>query len=194
MLQDTVLSLARNKPHSSVRELYEIAKGSEQGLSEEEFVEAAAQLSAGGKVALEEDIAPNVSFIEFLGTWYLSLWVYLVVGVAVVASCAVYLLPNTYPLVVIRWVSGSVFILFLPGYVTMRTLFLKKELDNIENFVLSLGLSLALVPLIGLALTYTRWGVTLNAITLTLTLYVVVVAILAARRSFQLLHMNAEYG
>lgn len=43
-------------------------------------------------------------------------------------------------------VVGSVFVLFLPGYSLIRALFGSRELDNIERFALSVGLSLALVP------------------------------------------------
>ena len=186
------MNLARAKPHSTVRELFEIAKESQQNLSEEEFAEKAMQLVAGGNIELEESIPPNAAFSKFLTTWYLSLWLYVVVGVAGVTLCAVYALPQAYPFVVVRWVAGSIFVLFLPGYVTLRALFPKRELDSVENFALSLGLSLALVSLMGLVLNYTTWGITLNALIVSLTMYVVVVGFATARRSFQLLQMSAE--
>jgi len=186
------MNLARSKPHSTVRELYEIAKGTEQSLSEEEFVGGAMQLVAGGKIELEEIVPPNAAFSKFLATWYLSLWFYVVVGVAAITLCAVYALPQAYPFVVIRWVAGSIFVLFLPGYVTLRALFTKKEFDSVENFALSLGLSLALVPLMGLVLNYTSWGITLDALIVSLTLYVVIVGFAAAVRSFQLLRVSSE--
>jgi uncharacterized membrane protein len=60
--------------------------------------------------------------------------------------------------VLIRWVLGSLFVLFIPGYVTAELLFPKgRELDTIEGFGLSVGWSLALVPLVGLLLNFTPW-------------------------------------
>jgi uncharacterized membrane protein len=53
-------------------------------------------------------------------------------------------------------------VLFFPGYVFITALFPeKKELDNLERLALSLGLSIAIVPLIGLLLNYTPWGIRL---------------------------------
>ena len=44
----------------------------------------------------------------------------------------------------------------------------KRKLDNIERIALSIGMSLALVPLVGLLLNYTPWGIRLTPITISL--------------------------
>lgn len=186
-LHETIMDLAKVRQRSTVRELYEGARALQQDLNEEEFTQAVEELADDGRVDLEENISPSTSFAKFLTTWYLSLWFYCVLVVTVLILVAAYLLPQAYPLVAIRWVAGSCFVLFLPGYVTLRALFPKRELGNVENFALSLGLSLALVPLMGLVLNYTAWGITLDAIIFSLTLYVVIVGCTAARRTFQLL-------
>ena len=49
---------------------------------------------------------------------------------------------------------------FVPGYVLAAALFPEKtELDWTERFALSLGLSIAAVPLLGFILNFTPWGV-----------------------------------
>ncbi len=47
----------------------------------------------------------------------------------------------------LRIIIGSIFVLFLPGYVWSYVLFKKDEMDIIERLALSFGLSIALVPL-----------------------------------------------
>ena len=47
---------------------------------------------------------------------------------------------------VFRAVTGSLLILFIPGYAVSWALFPKKK-DLIERIVLSIGLSIALIPL-----------------------------------------------
>lgn len=56
---------------------------------------------------------------------------------------------RVYPLVYARYVLGSIFVLWLPGYTPIKALFLTKEIDNIERIALSIGMSLALVPIPG---------------------------------------------
>ena len=60
-----------------------------------------------------------------------------------------------------RYVLGSALILFLPGYALIEALYPKKELDELTRFALSIGLSLAIVPLTGLVLNYTPFGIRL---------------------------------
>jgi len=43
-----------------------------------------------------------------------------------------------------------------------------EELDNIERIAPSIGMSLALVPITGLILNYTPWGIRLTPVTLSL--------------------------
>ena len=75
-----------------------------------------------------------------------------------VASGAIYLsLPETLPL---RVVLALPLMLFIPGYCVIAALFPKDgDINLIERFVLSFGLSIAIVPLIGLGLNFTPWGI-----------------------------------
>ncbi len=97
-----------------------------------------------------------------------------------------------------RKVLGLVFILFIPGYVTVTALFPnRKELDNLERLALSFGLSIAIVPLIGLGLNYTPWGIRLRLILVSLTVFNVVLAFVAIYRrktAFEpwIPHLNTE--
>jgi len=84
-----------------------------------------------------------------------------------------------------RWVAGSVFILFTPGFGLVQLLFAsRRELDSIERFALSVGLSLALVPLVGLLLNFSPWGIRLDPILLSLSLLVLVFALASALRDY----------
>jgi uncharacterized membrane protein/LysM repeat protein len=78
---------------------------------------------------------------------------------------------------------GLVFVLFLPGYVLVAALYPRKDdLDLVERLALSLGLSIAVVPLIGLGLNYSPWGIRLNPILAFVTLFIVLAAGVAMYR------------
>ncbi|MBU4547338.1 MAG: DUF1616 domain-containing protein [Euryarchaeota archaeon] len=87
----------------------------------------------------------------------------------------------------LRTALGLLFVLFIPGYVLVSALFPKKDdLDGIERLALSFGLSLAVSPLIGLALNYTPWGIRLTPIVISLTLFTLLMGLVALFRRARL--------
>ncbi|ETA66754.1 MAG: hypothetical protein PWQ51_2395 [Methanolobus sp.] len=83
----------------------------------------------------------------------------------------------------IRTVLGLPMVLFLPGYALIAALFPgKDDLDGIERIALSFGLSIAVVPLIGLGLNYTPWGIRLVPILVFLTNFTILMSIVAVYR------------
>jgi len=77
----------------------------------------------------------------------------------------------------LRVILGLPFVLFFPGYVLIAALFPgRKALDGLERTALSFGLSIAVVPLVGLGLNYTPWGIRLTPILVSLTLFTLVVS------------------
>jgi len=87
----------------------------------------------------------------------------------------------------IRIMFGLPFILFIPGYLLIYTLFPKqnKEIDFIERIALSFGLSIAIVPLIGLGLNYTPFGITLSSVLSANLIFILIMAALSYLRWLQ---------
>jgi uncharacterized membrane protein len=75
-----------------------------------------------------------------------------------------------------RIILGLPFILFIPGYVLIFSLFPARKTDRgidiIERVALSFGLSIAVVSLIGLGLNYTPWRIRLESIFISIFLFV----------------------
>jgi uncharacterized membrane protein len=87
----------------------------------------------------------------------------------------------------LRIIFGLPFLLFLPGYSLVSALWTKKsEMEMLERIALSLGLSIALVALLGLALNYTPMGISLNSVLFSLFGLIIVFAGLTRLRRFQL--------
>jgi len=79
----------------------------------------------------------------------------------------------------LRIALGLPFLLFFPGYTLMTALFPKRErVSAAERTALSFGMSLAIVPLIGLILNYTPWGIRLDPILYSVTLFIVITSII----------------
>jgi len=83
----------------------------------------------------------------------------------------------------LRILFGLPMVLFIPGYTLIAALFPgSKDIDGIERVALSFGLSIAVVPLIGLALNYTPWGIRLDPIVISLVIFTVAMSIIALYR------------
>ncbi len=82
-----------------------------------------------------------------------------------------------FPSSVGRIILGLPFVLFFPGYVLMAALFPKKEgISGIQRLALSFGMSIAVVPLIGLILHCTTWGIRLESILYSMALFMFVIS------------------
>ncbi|MBC7086742.1 MAG: DUF1616 domain-containing protein, partial [Methanomethylovorans sp.] len=83
----------------------------------------------------------------------------------------------------IRTVLGLPMVLLLPGYALIAALFpAKDDLDGIERLALSIGLSIAVVPLMGLGLNYTPWGIRLIPILASLSVFTLLMCLIAVYR------------
>jgi hypothetical protein len=181
------LTYLKKNGETSVKQLYEALKVRNPTLSETEVTDLVWQMVDKNQVTVE-DIPPSAESLRaYLGIWERNLGLYASLAISILTILAIYTVPPQLPLVAIRWVLGSVFVLFIPGYVTVEALFPKsRELDGIERVALSVGLSLALVPLVGLLLNYTPWGIRLTPILISLTILTVALCLAGLLRKFQL--------
>ena len=104
--------------------------------------------------------------------------IYLIIFLSTLLFLIIWLLPGTKSL---RVVLGLPFILFFPGWVTVSALFPEKRgLDFLERVAISFGLSIAIVPLLGLALNYTwyanpKLGIRLWTVLPSLYIYIITI-------------------
>lgn len=88
----------------------------------------------------------------------------------------------------LRTILSLPFVLFFPGYTLISALFpAKGKLDGMERLALSLGLSLALVPLIGLILNFLPWGITFTPILLAVFGFIFIMSLFTFYRRAKLL-------
>jgi len=186
-LKELIIQRAKAENPRTVKDLFEILRKRKKALSQEDFIQTIKELKESGTLELELP-APKVdSYIAYLKTGEENAWFYLVMLATLASFLTIYVLPSKYPIVIFRWIVGSAFVLFLPGYATIQALFPEgKELDNIERFALTVGLSLAITPLLGLVLNYTPWGIRLDPIFVTLSLFTLGVSTTGTFRKYKL--------
>ncbi|MCP8307147.1 MAG: DUF1616 domain-containing protein [archaeon] len=139
------------------------------------------KLKMDGKIILEDPNPPS-SLFTYIKSHY-SLWLWAVIISIFTTMITIYFLPQNPPFVYLRYALGSIFVLYLPGYSLIEALYPKKEdLEGLERLAISIGLSLALVSLVGLMLNYTPWGIRLEPILIPLAILTFMLALVAALR------------
>jgi hypothetical protein len=170
-LDEQASSYLKKNGVTSVPQFYDALRVKNPSLNEGEVTDLVWRLVEGGKADVEDTPPAAESLRHYLRIWERNLWFYMSVSISLVNVLVIYTLPTELPLVAARWVLGSVFVLFLPGYVTVEALFPKgRDLKGIERFALSIGSTLTLVMLVGLLLNYTPWGIRLTPIVISLTI------------------------
>jgi hypothetical protein len=189
-LAQIVIQIVNERKPQSVRQLTAFVK-ERLPIPEEEILNAILDLQNQGKIELENSpLSPSTKLQAYIKSRN-ALWYWTTILMATITAVIVFTVPeNLIPLSYFRIVLGTIFILWLPGYAFVRALFPQheptktnaKNLDAIERIALSLGMSLALVPIVGLLLNYTPWGIRLTPIVLSLLALTIVLATAAAVR------------
>jgi uncharacterized membrane protein len=146
-------------------------------IPETKIIEHIIRLQSQGKITLKPLPTPPPQKLSIYLKTKEAYWYWITLILAATTTITTFTIPeNAYPIVYIRYLLGTVFVVWLPGYSFIKALFpteppfktSAKSLDSIERLALSIGMSLALVPIIGLLLNYTPWGIRLTPIVLSL--------------------------
>jgi hypothetical protein len=182
-IDQLILEIVKMKQPNTVKELVQLVQG-EFLISEDDVIKHIVDLSSEGKLKFIEYSFPSTSksyIFSIKAAWY---WAF--IAVAVATTVTVFTVPeDAYPIVCVRYIFGSIFVLFLPGYSLIKVLLPMRELDDIERAALSIGISLAFVPIVGLFLNYTPWGITTTTVTLSLLTLITIFATAAIMQEQQ---------
>lgn len=190
--KDLLIKTINEQKPQTTRQLIDIIQQTTT-LSKKEIITALNQLETENIIQLNEKKEISITF----GTYIFSkeaAWYWIIIAVTLVTSLTVFTIAtDSYPLAYLRNVLGVIFVLFLPGYAFVKAVFQKKvpiktsseSFDNIERFVLSIAMSIAITPMVGLILYYTPFGIGLTPITLSLQIITTVLATAAMAREYQ---------
>ena len=193
-LSEIILQIVNDRKPQTVKQLIAFVK-EKMPIPEKEISEAILTLQTQGKIKLENPpLLTSLKLATYLKTSQ-ALWYWATIATATITAAAVFTVPEDfYPWSYIRNALGIIFVLWLPGYTFIKALFpvqvpikmSTENLDTIERIALSLGMSIALVPIISLLLNYTPWGIRLTPIVLSLFALTLVFATAAVIREQQI--------
>jgi hypothetical protein len=167
-LNEHIIQIVKNKHPKTVKQLVELVL-QQYPLPQQKIIDHVLHLQNQGKLTFKEDTTPAPSSLRSYLSSSHSYWYWITITLALVTTTTALTIPeNAIPIVYARYLLGSIFVLFLPGYSLIKVLFPEKEIDNIERTALSMGMSLVIAPITVLFLNYTPWGITTTTVTLSL--------------------------
>ena len=196
----TIIKIVNEEKPQTVKQLVTLVE-EKLSLSEEKILDAILELQSQGKIRLNNPSQPASPKAETYIRTGKALWYWVTIAIAALTVVTVFTIPeDTYPLSYLRNALGIIFVLWLPGYTCIKALFpaalpikaSSENMDSIERVALSIGMSLALTPIVGLVLNYTPFGIRLVPITLSLLTLTVVFATVALFRELHLKTIAAK--
>ena len=143
------------------------------------------------EVRLRDNDPPRGLLLYGFSVYSIRFWVILTILLA--TFLIIYVAPQVAPFSWTRIGLGFIVVLFLPGSALIEALYPKKDdLEELERFALSVGLSLALSPLVGFVLNYTPWGIRLDPIIIALSLLIFILEAVAVYQKYQYFIMSLE--
>jgi len=192
-LVQTIIQIVKEKKPQTVKQLTSFVQ-ERLPVPEQRIIETILKLQSTGRIRLsEKQPLTSPKLVTYLKTKH-ALWYWLTMGLAIAASAVVFIIPEgSYPWIYIRNGLGTVLALWLPGYAFAKALFppkppiktSDKSLETIVQIALSFGISLALVPMVGLLLYYTPWGIQLTTIVPSLLALTMIFATAGIEREHQ---------
>lgn len=193
-IAQTIIQVMNERKPQSVQQLAALVKERLFFAGEERILESILKLQSQGTIKLESQPPPaSLDLASYLKTSQ-ALWYWATIAVATLTVAIVFTVPEDfYPWSYLRNVLGIIFVLWLPGYASIKALFpvrapiktSTEHLETIERIALSIGMSIALVPMIGLILYYTPLGLSITPIVLSLLALTFVLATVAIAREHQ---------
>jgi uncharacterized membrane protein len=191
-LKRIILEVMNEKKPQYVRQLTKMLK-EKLDLEEEEIIESVLKLQAEGVIKLENQALQSQTLVTYLKTGE-AIWYWVTIAAGLITAALVFTIAESfYPWIYARNLFGVIFVLFLPGYAFTKALFQdnifngssKGDLEKIEQIALSVGMSIALVSIVGLLLYYSPWGLDLTAIVFSLLVLTFVFSTVAVVREYK---------
>jgi Protein of unknown function (DUF1616) len=202
VLRNAILEITKKQDPETVEQLTRQVHEQFPSFLNQQILNEILVLQHEGEIRLTQVQPLPTNLVGYLKTSKSS-WYWITLATTLAAVLSVFSIPESAdPVVIVRYVLGAIFILWLPGYAFMKALFPNRlpvssgfartlgtsgrDLDIVERVVLSIGMSLALVPIVGLLLNYTPWGIRLTPVTLSLAALTFAFSTAAILREYQM--------
>jgi hypothetical protein len=191
-LKQIIVDTIRTQKPQTTRQLIDLLQ-QQTALPREQITQALLELENADKINFNKAPLPPPKALTSYAFSAQALWFWVCTGFCIVTMVSLLIPADAYPWAYLRSALSAVFALFLPGFSLTKTLFpnamtfkiISADTDKIERFVVSLGLSLALLPVVALLLNFTPWGIRLTPLASCLLVFTVCFLVAGLVREYQ---------
>jgi hypothetical protein len=167
LIRQMTLYTIRTYQCRTIRELYHRLQSIDKSITVEEIRDAIKDLVRENQIEISEPIL----YGNFSAYLIKSLPFLLTTTITLIAFVTVYLLPYLEPWSSIRIIAAGAFVFFVPGYALTELIFSTRKVPSyMERVISSIVFSLIFTPIVGLVLSYSSIGLSLNAILIVMSL------------------------
>jgi hypothetical protein len=167
LIQLKVLEIVHTRKCKKVQEIVEILRQSDSALTIDEIREAIESLHDDGKLVLNEPRLQGSFFSHITKNFdFIALPLWLSLAAIILTMITIYVTPDIQELLHVRIISGSAVVLLIPGYGLIGLLFPSKDTTTLERIGFSFAISLALIPILWLVMTYSPLEASIDSMVL----------------------------
>ncbi|MFP3317117.1 MAG: DUF1616 domain-containing protein [Candidatus Nanopusillus sp.] len=179
--EDILNYLNKNLEKTRIKEILKYLEEKHGKINKVEFSRQIYYLIQENKIKLVEN--KKRSFISYFfsieNSWYL--FSIIVITLSLISSI---LMSNKY--ILIKGIVVSPLLFFYPGYGIIESIYPKKEeWSELERGALSIGMSLAILPLLGLILNLLPIGLNVYSVSISIYIFTLAVLFIAKYRKYQ---------
>jgi hypothetical protein len=189
LLQRIIIDVLHSVGCNRIEDVVNKVQQLDKSITFDDIRDAVNELRRDNEITLSEPRVKS-SFLGYITNLPMSISFWLPMMVTALTLATVYITPQDLPWSTVRIVVGAAFVFLMPGYLLIRLLFPAKDMDAIERIALSVGMSLAVTPLIGLLLNYSPWGTSLDPVVVSMSMVSIALASVGTYRRFLLLKEN----
>ena len=176
-LEEEVIREIESNGKVKVGQLISNIKKKEAGVRDVEVAKAIYMLKEEGRILYLNTPTSFLSY--FFSPW--NAWVLVSIAIITASALSSLFIPSKY--IIIKGVVVSPLLFFYPGYGIVESVYPNKnEWGELERVALYIGISLAIIPLIGLILNLTPQGLTVASVSFSLYAFSFLMLIVSSYR------------
>lgn len=183
LIEKMVLDIMHRQNLTKMQDVVASLQKLDKFLTTGEIHDASRRLERRGEINLSEEKISS-SFFRNLGDVEANTPFWIPVIACSILLFSTFFLPQNEWGISIRTISSAIFLFVVPGYVMTNVLIARNRLSYIERITVSVGFSLAIVAFVGMVLAYSIAGINLEAIVVSLTAVITVLAFVGAYKDF----------